>query len=208
MTTFTYVAGAVVLGVIVSFVVSSLLNSLKGSRWFYFPIILLPWMIPKVAIAIMWKWMLHDIYGIFNIILVNAHILNNPFHWLGHPVTAMLALILADVWYRAPFSILLLYAGMQRVPKEIHDASVMDGANSWQYFRYVILPYIKPELLISLVVTTMFVFREFGLPFVLTNGGPGDATKVLALTIYRQGNLLLRQGYASALSVMMLLITV
>ena len=207
-TTLIYSAGSVIVGVCLAMIVALLLDNVRHGKWFYLPVILIPWMIPPVATAIMWKWMIHDIYGILNILLVNVGILQGPYHWLGNPIAAMGVLIAADVWYRAPFSILILYAGLQRIPAEIFDAATIDGAGPIAYFRHIIIPSIRPELLIVMVVTTMFVFREFGLPFVLTQGGPGESTEVLALAIYRRGNLLLRQGYASALSVVMLLITI
>ncbi|HEX7002953.1 MAG TPA: sugar ABC transporter permease [Trueperaceae bacterium] len=207
-TTTIYSASSVVFGVGLSLLIAIVLDNVRSGKWFYLPVILIPWMIPPVATAIMWKWMIHDIYGILNVVLVNIGILQGPYHWLGDPVAAMAVLVSADVWYRSPFSILILYAGLQRIPSEIYDAAKIDGAGPLAYFRHITIPSIRPELLIVLVVSTMFVFREFGLPYVLTGGGPGEATEVLALAIYRRGNLLLRQGYASALSVIMLLITI
>jgi len=159
------------------------------------------------ATAIMWKWLLHDVYGLINIVLLKIGLIAAPISWLGRPTTAMLSLIVTDIWFRNPFDILLLYSGMKRVPIEMTEAAKIDGANSWKCFRYITLPEIKPDIMIVLVIRTMFVLREVGLPFALTRGGPGDSTEVLGIWVYRLTNLSLRQGMGATVSVILLIIT-
>jgi len=203
-----YVIGSVGIGFFVAFGLALILDKGPLFRGIFFTALLLPWMVPNVAASVMWKWMLHDVYGILNIFLVGAKILKQPIPWLSEAGTAILCVVLVDIWFRVPFILLILFSGLQRVPDELYDAIQIDGANKLQRLRHLVIPYIKPEILISLVITTMFVFREFGLPFVLTQGGPGEATEMLALSIYKYGIVYLRQGYAAALSVIMLLITI
>jgi len=206
--TTVYVIGSVVIGFFLALVLALALYNVKRLRGIFLTIILLPWLIPIISAAVMWKWMLHDLYGLLNIILSDIGFITKPIVMMSSGISAMITLIWVDIWSRTPFATLILFAGMQRISEDLFDAARIDGANSMQVLRQIFLPLIRPEILIVLVVQTMFVFREVGLPYVLTGGGPGSSTETLALYIYRTGNMFLRQGYASALSIVMLLITV
>lgn len=203
-----YVIGSVITGFILALILALALYNVKKFRKIFLTIILLPWLIPIISAAIMWKWVFHDLYGLLNIILLNIGLIKEPIVMMSSGITAMVILIWVDVWSRVPFATLILFAGMQRISEDIFDAARIDGAKPIQVLTQIFLPLIRPEVLIVLVVQTMFVFREVGLPYVLTGGGPGSNTETLALYIYRTGNMFLRQGYASALSITMLLITV
>jgi len=198
-----YTGGSIGIGFTLSLCLALALNSGIKFRSAFIVAILLPWMTPFVAGCIMWRWVVHDVYGILNIALVQMKILEKNFFWLGNPVTAMLLLLWVDAWYRIPLSTLILFAGTQRIPVELYDAARVDGAGRWYCAKHITIPLIKPEILIALVIHSMFSFREFGIPFLFTGGGPGDSTETLALYIYKNANLFLRQGYAAALSVVM-----
>lgn len=206
--TTVYVIGSVTIGFVLASILALALYNVKRFRGVFFTIILLPWLIPIISAAVMWKWMIHDLYGLLNIVLSDIGFIKEPIIMMSSGITAMVVLIWVDIWARTPFATLLLFAGMQRIDECLFDAARIDGANSIQVFTQIFLPLIRPEILIVLVVQTMFVFREVGLPYVLTGGGPGSNTETLALYIYRTGNMFLKQGYASALSITMLLITV
>jgi ABC-type sugar transport system permease subunit len=198
-----YTIGSLVLGFTLAFFLALALNSGIRFRVIFIVAILLPWMTPPVSGSIMWKWIVHDVYGVLNYGLLKLGIIEQNVFWLGTPVTAMFFLIVLDAWYRIPLSTLILFAGMQRIPGELYDAARVDGANRWQTIRHVTIPFIRHEILIALVIHSMFTFREFGFSYLLTRGGPGDNTQVLALSIYKTANLFLRQGYAAAMSVIM-----
>lgn len=198
-----YTTGSVVIGFTLAFCLALALNGGVRFRVVFIVAILLPWMTPPVSGSIMWKWIIHDIYGLLNYLLLKIGIIDQNVFWLGTPVTAMLFLIILDAWYRIPLSALILFAGMQRVPGELYDAARVDGAGSWQTIRHVTIPFVRHEILITLVIHTMFTFREFGFPYLLTGGGPGDKTQTLALSIYKTANLFLRQGYAATMSIIM-----
>ncbi len=202
-----YTFFSVAAGFLISLLVAYILDQTKRARGLLLSVILIPWLLPVVTTAIMWKWLFHDIYGLINIVLLKLNLVSAPVNWLGSPDTAMFCLVLTDVWFRNPFDILLLYSGMKRIPLELIDAAKIDGANSWKCFRYITLPEIKTDILIILVIRTMFVLREVGLPFALTRGGPGDSTEVLAVWVYKLTNLSLRQGMGATVSVIMLLLT-
>ena len=206
--TTVYTIGSVTIGFLLALILALALYNVKRFRVIFLTIILLPWLIPVISAAVMWKWMIHDFYGLINIILLDIGFITKPIIMMSSGISAMITLIGVDIWSRTPFATLILFAGMQRINEDLFDAARIDGANSIQILRQIFLPLIRPEILIVLVVQTMFVFREVGLPYVLTGGGPGSSTETLALYIYRTGNMFLRQGYASALSLVMLMLTV
>ena len=123
-----------------------------------------------------------------------------PVTWLSKPLIAMPAVILADTWQWTPFMFLLLLAGLRSLPREIYESSQIDGASSWQIFRYVSLPLLKPIISIAIIIRFMDAFRVFDKIFQLTGGGPGVATETISLYIYRNGFRYFNMGYAAALS--------
>ena len=173
---------------------------------FFLAVILLPWTIPPVSSAILWGWVLNRMYGAANIIL--TYLGFRKYFFLGNPVSAMICLILVDAWVRIPLSVLVLYAGLQRVPLELEDAARVDGATMWQIFWKIKFHFIRPEVSMVLILLTMFAWREFSLPWTLTGGGPEDTTEIFGITIYRQANLYLRYGYAAAIGMFVLMLTV
>ncbi|MBD3308205.1 ABC transporter permease subunit [candidate division KSB3 bacterium] len=204
--TVIYTVGSLLIGFTLAFFLALALNSGIRLRVVFIVAILLPWMTPPVSGSIMWKWIIHDVYGLLNYVLLKIGIIDQNVFWLGIPATAMLFLVILDAWYRIPLSTLILFAGMQRIPGELYDAARVDGAGRWQTVWHVTIPFIRHEILIALVIHSMFTFREFGFSYLLTGGGPGDKTQVLALSIYKTANLFLRQGYAAAMSIVMFIL--
>ncbi len=162
--------------------------------------ILIPWAIPTVVASQLWRYIFNDQYGFANLLLfgnqVTAYI-----PWLAYPSVAFGIVVLADVWKTSSFAALLVLAGLQVIPDDLYDAAKVDGAGAWQRFRHITLPLLKPALLLALLFRTMDAFRVFDLVFVMTQGGPGDATQVLQFygyqTLFTEG----RIGYGSAVSV-------
>ncbi len=162
--------------------------------------VLIPWAIPTVVASQMWRFLLNDQYGAINAILfgdrVEAYV-----PWLADPWMAFCAIVLADVWKTSSFTGLLVLAGLQVIPEETYDAARVDGATAWQRFRHITLPLLKPALLTALLFRTIDAFRVFDLVFVMTQGGPGDATQVIQFygykTLFTEG----RVGYGTTISV-------
>jgi multiple sugar transport system permease protein len=121
--------------------------------------------------------------------------------WLAQPGTALLAIIAADVWKTSSFAALLILAGLQVIPEELYEAAKVDGATVWQRFRHITWPLIRPALLVALLFRTIDAFRVFDLAFVMTQGGPADATNVLQLYGYKKMFVEGWMGYGSAVSV-------
>ena len=163
-------------------------------------VILIPWAIPTVVASQLWRYIINDRYGFANLLLFGGRIAEYV-PWLAYPGFAFGAVVLADVWKTSSFAALLILAGLQVIPDDLYEAATVDGAGLWQRFRYITLPLLKPALLLALLFRTMDAFRVFDLVFVMTQGGPGDATKVLQFygyqTLFTEGRL----GYGSAVSV-------
>lgn len=163
-------------------------------------VVLLPWAIPTVVSALIWRFVFEGRTGIANAVLVDVGLLDEPVVWFSRAATAWVPVILADVWKMTPFVTLLLLAGLQNVDPRLQEAARMDGAGPWRRFREVTLPLMKPAILVALVFRTLDAFRVFDLIWVLTGGGPGTATE--PLSVYAFDVLLqhLRFGYGSAIS--------
>ena len=128
--------------------------------------------------------------------------------WLQNPMTARIAVIVADIWQWTPFFTVIMLSGLLSLPREIIEAGKIDGANWFQSLRYIVIPMMMPLLLITLLLRLIDSFRVFDTIFVMTNGGPGTSTESLSLYIYRTGLPYLEMGYASAMSYLFLIILI
>lgn len=128
--------------------------------------------------------------------------------WLGHPVLALVAIIFVAVWGRFGFDMLVVLARLQDLPRELDEASLLDGANAWQRFWFVTFPQLKPQLFFLLVIETTFSFQVFDVVFVMTGGGPAGATNVLGMLLYEEAFRLFNFGYAAAVGVAMCILLV
>lgn len=170
--------------------------------------VLLPWAMPPVVAAFIFKWFFNDVYGAGNDLLLKLGIIKSPVTWLASTTFAMPILIGVDAWIRIPFVTIVLLAGLQAIPQDLYDASKIDGAGPFQLFRNITWPYLKGPLLVAMVVVTAFSFRFIDIVMALTGGGPGDETMLFAVDIYKSAFLRLRFGYSAAEGVIMLAMTV
>jgi len=166
--------------------------------------VLLPWAIPTVVAALVWRFMFESPAGVATAVLVRLGLA--PPTWFADPLAAWVPLVLADVWKTTPFVALLLLAGLQQIDRSLYEAAGVDGAGPWRQFADVTLPMLRPALLVACLFRTLDAFRVFDVVYVMTGGGPGTATEPIAL--YTFGTLLqnLRFGYGSALSVMIFVV--
>jgi len=170
-------------------------------------LILLPWMLSPVVAAFSWAWLLNDAYGLVNYLLLKAGLIQAPLTWLGTQGLAMKAVILVDVWREVPFVTVVLLAGLQSIPSEVHEAARVDGASAAQAFFHVTLPLLRPSILIALLMRTMVAVRLFELVFIMTRGGPASSTEMLATYTYKEAFQSFNMGYASSLAVVILLVS-
>lgn len=206
--TVVYVLGSVGIGFPIALGLAKLLSLNIRFRTLWLVAIILPWVFPQIAGAIMWQWMIHQQYGVLNYLLRIVGLIDQHIAFLAHTWSAFLMLVVVDMWYWTPFATLILFGGFTRVPNQLLEAAQLDGASAWQTFFKVELPYIMPEILAAMLLRTMFTFREFGIPFLLGKGGPARSTEVLGLTIYRYSISWLQLGAGAALSVLLLAIMV
>ncbi len=158
-------------------------------------LVLIPWAIPTVVSAKMWEWMYNTDFGILN------YLIGSKVNWLGDPFWAINSAVFMDVWKTTPFVVILLTAGLQVIPRELYQAAKIDGAGSWEIFRRITLPLLKPVILIVLIFRTLDAFRVFDAVYVLTGGGPANTTETLSIYAYRVLFQTLQFGYGSTLSV-------
>jgi trehalose/maltose transport system permease protein len=184
------------LGIIIALVVNS---SFKG-RGAMRAAMLVPWAIPTVISAQMWKWMYSEIYGVFNdILVVRLHILDHPVAWISQTNTSLWAIAAVDIWKTTPFVALLLLAGLQVIPSDIYEAARVDGANGIQQFFRITLPLLRPAILVALIFRTLDALRVFDVFFVMF----GARADTQTMAIYNQQNIVAFSdiGYGSAISV-------
>jgi multiple sugar transport system permease protein len=169
-------------------------------------IVLVPWAIPTVVSSQMWRFIFNDRYGLFNFVLFGGDTARY-FAPLADPRFAMLAIMAAEIWKTAPFAALIILAGLQTISDEVYEAASIDGATSWQKFRHVTLPLLWPALLLALLFRTIDALRVFDLVFVMTQGGPADATNVLQFYGYKKTFAEGMIGYGSTIAVTVFMIS-
>ncbi len=163
------------------------INSLKMGQAFVRSILLIPWAISLTAWGLLMQIALNQQFGVVNYALVHLGILKSGLSWLGDPSLAKVSVILARIFRDVWFSALLFLAARQTIPIELYEESGLSGAGPWQNLRYVTLPMLRTTILYVGVILFIFSLQEFDLIFALTGGGPGFATEVTSLTIYREG---------------------
>jgi trehalose/maltose transport system permease protein len=189
-----------VLGMIIALVVNS---SFKG-RGAMRAVMLVPWAIPTVVAAQMWKWMYDDVYGVINDAGVRLHILSHPHAWISEPSTALASVCAVDIWKTTPFVALLLLAGLQVIPRDLYEAAEVDGATKLQQFWRITLPLLRPAILVTLIFRTLDALRVFDVFYVFFGNRPDTQTMAIydQATIVGDGHV----GYGSAISVAIFLI--
>jgi len=199
---FTVVAVAIkfVLGMSVAVV----LNQRIRARNFFRAFLLLPWVIPAFVVYLTWRWLYDPLQGLLNYALFDLGLITQPIAFLSTKGTAMISVIIAHAWRGFPFFAISFLAGMQTVPLELYEASQVDGASRWQQFRYITLPSLYHIIGVVLLLSTIWTANAFEPVYLLTGGGPSDATTVYTMLVYVLGMVNLRLGEAAAVSVLFL----
>ncbi len=179
-----------------------LLNQKLRLSGIYRALILVPWVVPPVVSFISWQWMLNDQTGIINQVLIQLHLIKTPILWLADPNLALLSVIVVGVWQQFPFLMITVLAALSNISEDVNEAASIDGANRWQRFRYITFPLILPVSIIATLLQSIWTFNNFGLPFVLTGGGPANATTPLILLAYKEAFQHFDIGYGTALAVL------
>jgi multiple sugar transport system permease protein len=185
-----------------------LLNQPFRGRFLARILVVLPWPIPGVVAATIFMWMFNSSFGVINYLLLQLGVVASPVHWFTQQGPAFLAVSAATIWKGYPFFTVTLLAGMQSIPRELYEAARVDGASASQQFRFITLPALRPVIGISLVISTLWLFRVFDIIYVMTGGGPSGATETLAIQIYREAFQYFQMSYAAAVGMVTLALSV
>ena len=204
--TVIFTVAAVLLQLVIGVGIAVLLHrETRAAPWLR-AIYLLPMAITPVAATFSFRMMLNPNLGVINHLLKAIGL--PPQAWLAAPELALPTLILVDSWQWTPFIVLITAGGLAAMPEEPFEAATIDGANGWQSFWYIMLPMLRPFLVIAVTFRAIDAFKTFDIIFVLTGGGPGITTRSLNLLAYNQGIKFLSMGYAAAITILMLIVTV
>lgn len=182
-----------------------LYKKIKGHNIFK-TIFLLPVILSNIALALIWSYMYDPLLGFLNYFLTNAGLGYLKQSWLGDQNIALFSVAFVNAWQYVGYSMIIFIAGLQTIPESLYEAADIDGAGTWSTFINVTLPLLAPALTINIVLSTLGCFRVFELIYVMTQGGPNDATEVLTTLTYKNGFIYGEMGYASAISMVLLLI--
>ena len=203
--TFTVVAVGVI--TLLALGVALLLNETFRGRRYLAALLLVPWAIPTVANGLMWKWIYDANFGALNGLLLQLDLIDSYRVWLGDPDKTIFLVANAYIWRGVPLAAILLLVTMKSIPADIYQAAKVDGANVLQRFGHITLPSIRTGFMLVLIFESMLAIRHFDLFYILTEGGPGDASHVLAWQVYAESFRNLSFGVGSALAYLMALAT-
>lgn len=204
-TTIVYTIGCVAGCLALGTVSALLVNAVFPGRAFARTVLVLPWAIPTVALALVFRWIYNDTNGVANNITTGLGI--GEIGWVTNPDYGMLAVVIATVWKLSPFVMLVVLAALQAVPEELYEATRVDGADAFTTFKRIVLPYIAPTLRVVALLMTIWSFRRFEIIWLLTGGGPVDATNTIVINVYRQAFSNQNLGFAAAIGVLGLLLS-
>jgi ABC-type sugar transport system permease subunit len=192
---------------LLALLIALLLNEEFPGRRILSAVLLVPWAIPYVANALMWKWIYDSNYGALNGLLYQLDFINTYMVWLGDADKTLPLIANAFVWKEVPLATILLLVGLKTIPADLHAAAKVDGANAIRRFFHITLPSLKSSFVLVVVYETMMAIRHFDLFFILTEGGPGDASHVVAWRIYVETFRNLSFGTGAAMSYILALAT-
>jgi len=201
-----FAGASVALELVLGLALALALDSLRRGRGLARAASLLPWALPTVVAALVWRFLFEGSGSLASSVWAGLGLGSAPV-WLAHPWLAWIPIVAADVWKTTPFVAVLLLAGLQNVDPALREAARLDGASAWQELRGVVLPLLRPALVVAAVFRGLDALRVFDLIYVLTGGGPGTATEPLSLAAFSVLLEDLRFGYGSALSVLVFVLS-
>lgn len=198
-----YTLSAVALKFLVGLTAAILLNRLSRRYSFLTGLVLLPWIMPEIVSAITWKGLLDPLYGGVNRLLITMGLVRQPLSFLTGVDTALPTIIMINLWQGIPFFTVNLLAGLKAIDQELYEAAAIDGASKWRQFLHITLPGLRYVIIVATLLSTIWTFNSFGLIFLLTGGGPMDATKVYSILAYSYAITGMRYGAGIAVAMTM-----
>lgn len=196
--TFTLIAAPVT--VALGLGVAYLLLADYPGRIYVRSVVLLPWALPGAITAVMWTWVFHPSWGLINHGLRLAGLIDSNIQWLTEPALAKVAVTVAHIWAQFPFAAVLMLAALSSIDATLYSAAKVDGANTWERFRFVTLPQISTMIAVLLVYETLVAVTSYDVTYAMTGGGPGNATTLLSFQIWKQSFSMLNFGNGAALA--------
>jgi multiple sugar transport system permease protein len=183
--TLIWVVGNVAMQLALGMAVALALNAVTSLRAFYSAVVMVPWVSSFVIVAVVFLWLYHPDLGVLNDMLMRLGLISSPVAWLASPGLAQFSLMLANTWKFFPLVAITLFTGLQAIPRELTEASTIDGANRVDTLRYVIIPLMAPSIATAVLLSAIWAFNAFTLSIIMTGGGPLRATEVMGLYIYK-----------------------
>ena len=168
--------------------------------------LLLPWLLPMIVSAAVWRWILEQDSGILNEALSAIGVISSPIPWLTSADTALIAVVMVNIWLGIPFNVVLLYSGLQSIPEELYEAGEIDGATGWSAFRHITLPLLRPVVSVVLLLGVIYTIKVIDLILGLTGGGPANATQTIATRSYEMSFIEFDFGQGAALGNILIVI--
>lgn len=206
VTTLTFAIPATVAPFLVGLIAALGLNQRMRGRAALRSVLLFPWVLPGVVVSFLWLWIFDANYGVLNGVLRSMGIIGENIGWLESGPGAMTAVIVARTWASFPWMMVMLLAALQSFPGDVYEAARMDGANSWQRFRYVTVPGLVPVAAVVVLLEFIWNFQQFDLLYVLTQGGPAGATTTFSLAVYETAFKGFDLGMAGALGLLWMVV--
>lgn len=200
--TVVWVVGVVVITLLISLGLAQLLNAQFPGRRLIRWALIVPWAASVVMTAIVWKWILDFFHGMANRVALDLGLIDAPRDWLGEPGLAWLWLMWVGVFVSVPFTTYVILAGLQTIPGEIYEAAEVDGASRWRTYRSIVLPLLKPAVLVATVINVINVFNSFPIIWAMTKGGPGHDTDTTTTFMYKLLRLDKEVGQSAAMAVL------
>ncbi len=201
---FLFSVTAISLKLIIGMALALALNERLPLRGLWRTVVLIPWIMPAFVVYLTWRWIFDPVSGLINYVLSDLGLITYPIDWLGNRTSAQLAVVIAYVWRGVPFYTISFLAALQNIPQELYEAASTDGANVWQRFRHITLPGLRHIILVVIMLSTMWTFNAFEPIYILTGGGPSDATLVYTMFSFRIAIQNMQLGQGSAVSVLLL----
>ena len=196
--TFIFVVVSVAAEMVIGLALALLVGRLTRGKGLVRTIMILPILVPPVAIGSMWKLMYNYDFGVFNQFAMSLGL--EPINWLGSTNIALLSVIVVDIWHWTPFVFLILFAAVEALPVDWLEAARVDGATGWQALRHIVLPLLRPALMVAVTFRSILAFKAFDEVYLLTSGGPGTSTELISLHLYKVFFEQNQLGYGAMLS--------
>lgn len=204
--TMVFTLGTTLIPFVIGFGLALALNTRIAGSKLLRGLMLIPWLVPGVVVSFLWMWIFNANYGVMNALLQSLGLIDDPQAWLAQPGTAMLAVIIAKTWQSFPWMMVMLLAGLQTVPRELHEAAEIDGAGTIRRFFSITVPQMYGIIGLVLLLEFIWNFQHFDIIYVLTGGGPAGSTQTFATAVYETAFHGFDLGKAGALGLLWLLL--